>query len=239
MEKKPYRILRIPFLNVNGFLVYRDNEAILVDTGHKKMEEQVIGLLPRLGLKPSSVKLILLTHTHFDHAGSARTLRKLTGAPVAVQREEADWLRNGWSVIPPGTRWKGKIISWIGRHFTPWLQRIDALEPDIIFDEQMDLSPYGFQAYALHTPGHTPGSSVVVMSEGEILAGDTVMGIRGKEHFPPYAWSCKSVLESWEKLLDLPARILFPAHGEKFMLDELKAEWPAAFVKYGYSPRKR
>ncbi|NLU56382.1 MAG: MBL fold metallo-hydrolase [Methanosarcina thermophila] len=41
------------------------------------------------------MRLIVLTHGHADHAGSAAALREKTGAKVAVHRLDADKVREG------------------------------------------------------------------------------------------------------------------------------------------------
>jgi hydroxyacylglutathione hydrolase len=37
------------------------------------------------------IKLIVVTHVHVDHAGSAARLRKLSGAPILAHRDDADF----------------------------------------------------------------------------------------------------------------------------------------------------
>ena len=53
------------------YLIYRPGEAILVDSGNKGSEEKILKTLKGLGLEPGMLKLLILTHVHFDHAGSA------------------------------------------------------------------------------------------------------------------------------------------------------------------------
>jgi glyoxylase-like metal-dependent hydrolase (beta-lactamase superfamily II) len=38
--------------------------------------------LSKLHIHPEEIKLIVLTHSHFDHSGSAKNIRDLTGAKI-------------------------------------------------------------------------------------------------------------------------------------------------------------
>jgi len=220
-------------MNVACYLVYNDQNAILVDTGHRGALEKVLEMLDHLGLKNESLKLIVITHGHFDHAGSAREIREHTGAPVAVHRLDADRLREGYGPLPDGTRWKARLLVALGRLFFRRLGRIPALEPDIIIDEDLDLRGFGIPGSVLHMPGHTAGSVVVLLNEGDLIAGDTLFGIKGKEIFPPFADDRVSLLESWEKLVQLPVNYFYPGHGAKIRMSDLRNEFDLAKVKYG------
>ncbi|MBN2699300.1 MAG: MBL fold metallo-hydrolase [Bacteroidales bacterium] len=233
MADKSYRILRIPVLNVSCYLIYNETGAILVDTCNRGSGEKVMEMLGHLKLETASLKLIIITHSHYDHAGSAAEIRKLTGAPVAVHRNDADELRNGYGPLPDGTRWKARILVALGRTFLKRLGNIPPLEPDIIVEDQFELDRFGFKGRILHLPGHTDGSVVVCLDGGDVIAGDTVFGIRGHEIFPPFADDRMALLESWEKLLGLPFDYLYPGHGARIPKRALLDEYPSARARYG------
>jgi len=225
-------IERIPFLNVSGFLVYTKDAAILIDTGHSKTVEHLSRVLQDRGKTPSEIALIILTHTHFDHAGGAKAIKDLTGAPVAVHRAEADHLRRGRTPFPKGTRWKGKLMVFIGNIFARKMARYPAVDPDILIGEEFDLKPYGIPGKAIHTPGHTSGSLSVVLETGDAFVGDNLMGISLKEHYPPFANDRVQVLASWEKYISMGMQRLYPAHGKMVSIEALKNELANARRKY-------
>jgi hydroxyacylglutathione hydrolase len=233
MADKPYRILRIPVINVACYLIYNKHSAILVDTGHKGAGEKIIETLDHLGLSKEVLKLIVITHGHYDHAGSAREIRQQTGAPVAIHREDADRLKKGYGPLPDGTRWKAKIVVAVGRILFRRLGRIPSIDPDIILEERFDLAPFGFKGSILHMPGHTAGSVVVYLEGGDVIAGDTLFGIGQKEIFPPFADDPKLLIKSWERLLAMPINYFYPGHGRKISRSELKEEFESAKIKYG------
>ena len=113
MAQDSYKIHRLGLTNVAAYLIYRPGEAILVDSGNKGSEDTILKLLRRLGLEPEMLKLLILTHVHFDHAGSAQRLKELTACKIMVHQSEEARLREGKTPIPAGTRWKAKfLVRW-------------------------------------------------------------------------------------------------------------------------------
>jgi len=228
-----YSIRRIGLVNVSSYLVYRPGEAILVDCGNRGSEVKILQTLRELGLEPEMLKLLVLTHSHFDHAGAAARLKELTACKVMVHRSEAGRLRMGHSPIPPGTRWKAKLLVGLGRIFARHLMHFAGAEPDVLADEHSDLEAFGFPGKVLHTPGHTHGSMVVLMEGGELMGGDTVFGLENKLHFPPFAEDLPALVRSWEKLKNLPVKTFYPAHGRPFSRERFLEEYDAAVKRYG------
>lgn len=233
MLDNDFGIKRVVFANVSGYLVYTDRSAMLVDTGHKGMSDRVIKALEDIGHSPETLSHIVLTHTHYDHAGGAAELKQLSGAKILVHESEAGNLRNGRTTIPDGTRWKGKFIAWTGRYFAKKVMQLSPAEPDILVNEKMDLKEFGFPAYILHTPGHTSGSLSIILENGAAIVGDNMLGISGKEHYPPFADDKTGVLDSWQKLIDTGSKVFYPGHGRKIPVQEIVSELPLAIKKYG------
>jgi len=230
-----YKVHRIFLGNVSCFLIYREGEAILVDCGNSGSEGKILKSMEKLGLEPRMLRLLILTHVHFDHAGSAARLRSLTGCSLMVHRSEVQRLREGMTPIPGGTRWKAKVLTAIGRGFRPKIMKFPGTESDILVDDTYDLGSFHFPGRVFHTPGHTPGSMVVLMDGGELLAGDTFMGIPGKPHFPPFAEDIHSLLNSWERIHSFPLYTIYPAHGIPFSRKHFLDEFEGEMKRYGDS----
>lgn len=233
MAAVPYTLHRIFLGNVSCFLIYRKGEALLVDCGNRGSDRMILDAMAKLELDPGMLRLLILTHVHFDHAGSARRLKELTGCRIVVHRSEADRLRQGRTPIPGGTRWKARALVAVGRVFRRRIMRFPGAEPDLLVDDELDLAPYGFKGRLIHTPGHTPGSMVVWLEGGELLAGDTFFGLEGRLHFPPFAENLPMLMKSWEKLRSLPAATIYPAHGKPFEYTRFLQEWEGAKERYG------
>ena len=230
-----YKVHRIFLGNVSCFLIYREGEALLVDCGNSGSEEKILLGMEKLGLEPQMLRLLILTHVHFDHAGSAARLRALTGCRLMVHRSEVQRLRGGITPIPGGTRWKAKVLVVIGRSFRPKIMKFPGTEPDILVEDTFDLESFHFPGKVFHTPGHTPGSMVILMDGGELLAGDTFMGLPGKPHFPPFAENIHALLNSWDRIRSLPVTTIYPAHGIPFKPRHFLDEFGGAMKRYGDS----
>jgi glyoxylase-like metal-dependent hydrolase (beta-lactamase superfamily II) len=233
MAPEEYHIRRISLENVSAYLVHGSGGAMLVDSGRAGSEGKILETLSVLGLQPEALKLLILTHAHYDHAGSAGMLKELTGCRIVIHHTEKEQLMNGSTGIPRGTRWKARVLAGVGKPFIRWITRYPGTEPDILSEESLDLAPHGFPGRIIHTPGHTRGSQVVLMEGGELLAGDTLFGLPGKLHFPPYAEDLPSLLRSWIRIRDLPVKTIFPAHGARFTVESFQDEFPEAMKRYG------
>lgn len=227
MKAEVYKLHRIFLINVSSFLIYKPGEAILVDSGKQGSELKIIGEMSRLGLQPENLKLLILTHAHYDHAGSARRLKEITGCRIMIHKSEASRLEAGYTPIPSGTRWKAKVIVAVGRTFARDLMKYPAAKPDILVEESSSLSEFGFPGRVMHAPGHSPGSMLVLMDKGEMLAGDTLFGLPGKRIFPPFAEDELALLKSWKMISELDVHTFYPAHGIRISRDKFMNEFNA------------
>lgn len=212
---------------VTNIYLLRERGTVLVDPGGPTRGTAGFRkVLPRLGTPPR-LDLMVITHAHFDHVAAAIRLREATGAPVAVHRADAEWLRAGQVVWPKGvTRWGKLFRNVLGPLMTPFL-RVTAFEPDLLLSEEgLDLAPYGVTGRVIHTPGHTPGSVSVVLPSGEAFVGDLAMNgppMCLKPSFGIFAHQPELVAASWQRLLALGVRTIYPAHGRPFPASALAA----------------
>lgn len=205
------------------FLVIQGKVFFLVDAGGKRYASKVAGAIKSRGLELSNLKFIFLTHTHFDHAGCAAELKIMTGTKIIVHQNEADYLRNGNHFIPSGTSFLTKTIAGMGRLLGKAYSGFPSLEPDIVFNQSLSLDNFGVNARIIHTPGHTIGSSCLII-ENVLFAGDALFNVRGNI-FPPFANDIDLLLKSWELILRENVKWYYPAHGKRFSQDELLKEY--------------
>ena len=206
-------------------MLFKPGEAILVDSGRRGSEEKILQEMASKGLQPTDLKLLLLTHAHYDHAGSARQLKEITGCRILIHRKEATRLEAGFTPIPSGTRWKAKVVVAVGRIFARHLMKYPSATADILMEASFSLAEFGFPGRLIHTPGHTPGSVVVLMEKGEMITGDTLFGLAGKRIFPPFAEDKAELKKSWKKISEIELKIFYPAHGVPISRDKFMKEF--------------
>jgi glyoxylase-like metal-dependent hydrolase (beta-lactamase superfamily II) len=221
-KRRQNRILRIPLLSSNAYLVANGKQAILIDAGMKKREKKILAALARMQLSPRDIQLIILTHTHYDHCGSLRALQQITKARVLVHKAEASCLEEGFCELPKGTTWFPKIMSAIGRALNKRVGRYAPVAPDILISKRFDLQAYGIDGYILPTPGHTAGSLSVVIEGNHAIVGDTLFNIFRHSVFPAYANDQEALLKSWKALLEIGCEHFYPGHGKPFTRERLQ-----------------
>jgi hydroxyacylglutathione hydrolase len=209
--KNGYKITRALAGRSNVFLITHGQKHILVDTSPGSCWPKLQRSLNRLGIE--RLEALVLTHSHYDHAGNAARVQKKYKAPVIAHRSEASFLASGESIVPHGTNRLGRLlIDRLGRKFA----RSVVCEPcraDVLVDERLDLDGCGYNAYILHTPGHSPGSMSVIVDDEIALVGDAMFGIFPWSVFPPFAADSEQMVASWGKLLATDCRLFLPAHG--------------------------
>src|SRR6056297_2877271 len=146
-------IFRINAGSSNVYLIKNGNNSILIDAGNKNKHKKILKTVTNQGLKESDIKLIILTHTHYDHSGSLAELKNETGAKVAVSAKEAEELKNGYTPFPKGTSPFFRFIIKMGQKYFSSMGKFSPVEPEILVEDKYDLSDFGLNGYIISTPG--------------------------------------------------------------------------------------
>jgi glyoxylase-like metal-dependent hydrolase (beta-lactamase superfamily II) len=218
---EPATIIPVQLGIVNAYIVKQDG-VILVDTGIPGSENAILSAMEKAGIRKQDIRLIVLTHGHGDHAGSAARLREITGAGIAIHSGDAGMLRTGTqgSLSPTG------LVGRIAKAFIGWVNRetYPSADPDVVLNGSFDLAPYGVDGTIIPTPGHTAGSVSVVLSGGDVLAGDLIFPQipSGKPGLPFWAENPAEVPASVSMLLSFTPRRFLPGHGGPFPADAVR-----------------
>jgi hydroxyacylglutathione hydrolase len=194
---------------VSAFLI-KGEMPVLVDTGMPGDSEKIIDKISSTGVDPKDISLILLTHCHWDHCGSASGLKKMTGAKVAIHELNADALMHGTNeeIKPYGP--KGKLTNLMIRLFLSD-RSFDGLVPDILIDDEMNLQEFGVKGRAIFTPGHTPGSISLILESSEVIIGDLVHRTPFKG--PLFASDISQSRKSFERIMSFDPKKIYVSHG--------------------------
>jgi phosphoribosyl 1,2-cyclic phosphodiesterase len=82
----------------NCYLIQDKQTLVLLDAGISA--RRILQELARLGLGPSSLSAVLVTHEHMDHWGSAASLSRRAGIPLICTAGTAEAGQNGSKTIP-------------------------------------------------------------------------------------------------------------------------------------------
>lgn len=159
--------LPISFVNVY-FIGRPGGEWLLVDTGLPGRADQIIEAAEArfgTGTRPEA---IVLTHGHWDHAGSALDLARIWEVPIYAHRLEMPYL-TGKSKYPPPDPTVGGAIAFLSR-FTPTGKRDLGSQVHELPAKELPGAP-GWEWHT--TPGHSPGHiSLFRPSDRVLLAAD-------------------------------------------------------------------
>lgn len=218
---KGTHIIRLTPARCNIWAVTRNSRTIIVDTGISFDRSRIENALERKGLIPEAV---ILTHTHFDHAGNAAWLQAEYGAEVVVQEAESEMLASGDMPIPKGTYTFTRGLVSIGKKMGP-VFRYEPCIAEHVFADQFDLNRFGINGFIIHTPGHSPGGATVVIDDEIAIAGDSVIGTMPGSPFPPFADDVPLLISSWRKIIDTGCRSFLPGHGKPVSREEMIIEY--------------
>lgn len=206
---------------VNAYAIESGESWVLVDSGTKLNLAALQNLEAHFGKAPVA---LLLTHGHFDHAGSALDLAEQWNIKIYASHLEKPFLV-GQSIYPPADPTIGGPLALVTRVIPqPIFNFTGRLE---LYPENGEL-PFLAGWQILDTPGHTPGHVSLwreadrVLIAGDALATadfDSYLGMatqkkqfaRGGSPFTP-DWEASK--KSVGKLADLEPSIVAAGHGQ-------------------------
>jgi hydroxyacylglutathione hydrolase len=205
---------------VNAYLLAEKTGYILIDTGVPEKRAVIQAALENAGCTPGNLRLIVITHGDYDHAGNAAYLRDKYGAKIAMHREDAgrveraDW---SWNMKPKPDKF-GLLFRIVSRLIKPG--PFDVFTPDISLEDGQRLSDYGADLTILHIPGHTRGSLGVLTPEHELVCGDLMANMRRPSlHF--FIDDMAAAQASLVKLRRLGIDTVYPGHGKPYKLEQV------------------
>jgi hydroxyacylglutathione hydrolase len=215
-------------LGINSCYIIRGNTTIMIDGGMPRKINVFRRRLKKLYIHPEDIKLIVLTHSHFDHVGSAKEIRDFTGAKIVIHESEKAFLEDGRFATIRGVNSWGKTSLVL---LSPYFKRVSfpkTFADILVNDKEYTLKEYGIDGIILHTPGHTQGSLSVLLGTGEAFVGcmaHNALPFRLDPGFPIYAQDLDLLRKSWKLLISKGAKMIFPGHGRPFPVEVIARKY--------------
>jgi glyoxylase-like metal-dependent hydrolase (beta-lactamase superfamily II) len=175
---------------VGTFLVRAGDRVVLVDAGYGPQPPGTVSgpdlltNLTTLSVEPAEITDVVLTHLHIDHIGWSAVDGTPTFPAATYRCHRADWtyfVDGAADPDAPDRRYR----EFAARTLGPIADRFETWDRDTTLAPGIDI---------VLAPGHTPGSSMLVLSSGPeraVLLGDVV-------HHP-----VQLLDDEWERVVDV------------------------------------
>ena len=196
-----------------NYLITTPKGHILINSDMEENVSLIRASVEKLGFKFSDIKILLISHAHWDHNGASDSIKKLTGAKYMVMDADV-------SVVESG----GKTDFQYGNDPTSLYK---PTKVDRVLHDGDEVKLGGTVLVAHLTPGHTKGCTTWTLKIGDSAKTYDVVIIGSPNVNPGYRLVNNSaypqIAEDYEKtfkvLKSLPCDIFLGAHGNYFGLE--------------------
>jgi hydroxyacylglutathione hydrolase len=196
-----------------------NQSCVVIDPGFESVKP-LADVFNRFGLEPAG---IVLTHGHLDHVASVPDISEKYSIPVWVHPEDEILLSEPAAGLSPDS--VPLLEQFYGTKSPSFRPTTLHLYQD---GDTIDVA--GFQLKVLHSPGHTPGCSVLSFADGEtkvMISGDVLFnnGI-GRTDLPRS--SAPDMARSLARLMAsfTDEVVVYPGHGPETTIGKERHESP-------------
>ncbi len=197
--------VNVPYGSTNHYLVGYRGGNLLVDPGWAGSLPQLRHALRRQGIEGTTIRYVMITHHHPDHAGLTQEVKRAFGARLLIHEVQIPYLR--------------ELLAFHqrkGDHFEP----ISVSTEDIVVTSEGSrnaLRRIGLDGEIVETPGHSADGVSLVLDDGSAFIGDL--------HLPDQVEGemLEAVRRSWQRLLSLGVKIAYPGHGGPLRAEVVQA----------------
>jgi metallo-beta-lactamase class B len=224
-----------------AFLIVTPQGNILINSNLESSPAQIRRSVQALGFRFRDIRILLISHAHFDHAAGSASILRETHAKYEVMDVDVPVIESG-----------GRDDFAFGRDKSMWWPPAHV---DRILHDGDTVELGGTVLTARKTAGHTKGTTTWTMDVNEagkrlhvvIVGSPNVLDSYRLIDNKAYPRIANDFLHQFEVLKALPCDVFLGAHGQSFGLKEKYARWKAgdkqAFVDpdgYGrYVDRKQ
>ena len=184
----------------NAYAIRGKHAVALIDCGQAVAAEHIQSVLAYWGMDSLPITHLFLTHTHHDHAGSAKYFQD-KGAKVFCSELDAPTLVKGGFLAdetPYGEEWE-----------------YPACMPDALLHDKDVLQFEDFKLHFYAAPGHSDGSFLIQLQDGDLdilFSGDVFScdGERGEDVIIGWKGCMDYSPTKYQKTLDMAYKTFHP-----------------------------
>jgi metallo-beta-lactamase class B len=211
-----------------SYLITTPQGHILINSSLEASVPLIQASIEKLGFKFQDVKILLISHSHFDHCAGSAAIKKLTGAKYMVMEQDVKEIENGGIT-------DFRYANDKGSHFPP--TKVDRVLKDL------DEVKLGGSVLTAHlTPGHTRGCTTWTM---KVVDGGKSLNavIVGSPNVNPgfklvnnaeYPQIAQDFEKTFRVLQSLPVDLFLGAHGAYYGMNAkyalMKPNGPNPFI---------
>lgn len=210
-----------------AYLVVTPEGDVLINSNLESSVPQIKRSVEQLGFRFTDIKVLLISHAHFDHAAGSAGVKRLTGAKYGVMDADVRTVETGGAADP--------LFGRGGTHYPP-------AKVDRVLHDSDEVRMGGTVLVAHKTAGHTPGCTtwtmrvrgddgrtrdVVIVGSWNVLSEMRLVGRAAGRGRPASEATYPGIAEDFARgfrvLETLPCDIFLGAHGSYFgMLGKLE-----------------
>ena len=228
VPQEPFRIFGNTYYvgtaELSAILIAGNDGLVLLDAALPQSAPLIDANIKALGFATADIRLIVNSHTHFDHAGGIAALQRASRATVAASERAAEALRTG-------------VLNADDPQFAIDDNDFAPVQNVRVIRDGETLSVGNVQITAHFTPGHTPGSTTWSWRSCEdsrcvnVVYADSLNPVSADEFRFSGGASTPSIVDSYERSIGtveaLPCDILLSPHPGFFGMQE-KLRRPSA-----------
>ena len=216
--REPFRVFGNTWFvggGLSSILITSDKGHVLIDGGLTQTAPQIAANIAKLGFRLEDVKLIVNSHTHYDHAGGIAALQRASGAQVAASPAAKRALQSG-----------GPTEDDPQFGFGPEHNNFPAVANVRAIMDGETLRVGDIEITAHFTPGHTPGGTswTWISCDRDVCEAMVYADSLNSISAPGFEFSADANrVKTFERSIDtvagLKCSILLTPHPEAFDLD--------------------
>lgn len=205
-------VIRLRLGTVNSYLIKTDAGSVLIDTGPRQVRHMLMKKLAG-----ERIRLILLTHGHYDHVANCGFMMEQTGAQAAVSPADRDFA----ALNRPGSLKADTPFGHYLRLLADFNFRLGVYGAA---GELLPLLPgntvrtMGLEFEILPLPGHTAGSVGILLNKKQLFVGDAMMDFFHPVRAQLYVDKA-AMLQSVERIRTSGVAVIYPGHGKPFRIE--------------------